>query len=120
VPAQLPKCFVQMTQQIVGGLRRATLNDHALQARPLIIDAVSSFANLSLPRVRGVGLKHAVLARRNADRGLVVGGVFWHRSSPGGQEHQASLKRPRPKSQRTTCQPTPLVLNVLADSRSMA
>ena len=51
MPAQLPKCFVQLTQQIVGGLRGATLNDHALQARPLIIDAVLSFAKLSLPSI---------------------------------------------------------------------
>ena len=51
MPAQLPKCFVQITQQIVGGLRGATLNDHALQARLLIIDAVLSFAKLSVPSI---------------------------------------------------------------------
>jgi hypothetical protein len=97
VPTQLPKCFVQMTQQIVGGLRGATSSDHALQVPPLIIDAVLSLANLSIPRSRGVGLKHAVLARQSADRGLVVGGVFRHRLFPGRARAPAVSQASAPK-----------------------
>jgi hypothetical protein len=58
----VPKGFAQLTQQIVGGLRGEASNDHALYARPLIIDAALSVANLSIPRGSVVGLKYVILA----------------------------------------------------------
>ena len=97
MPTQSPKCFVQITQLIVGGLRGAPLNDHALRARPLIIDAVLSFANLSIPRIGGVRLEHAILAPQNADRGLVVGGVFRHRLFPWRARAPAVSQASAPK-----------------------
>src|SRR3954452_15231731 len=86
----------------------ASFRDHGGKAGLDEIDVVdSSFARLEhllhwkvegfqvwLQQVEVLARK----ARKDAICGPICGGISRHRSSPEGQEHQPSLKRPRPKT----------------------
>ena len=90
---QLPKCIVQITQQIVGGLRGGNLERSCAATTPADHRCGVELREFVGPAHRG---RESTRTRIEV---LLSEGYFGIGSPLGGQEHQRSLKRPRPKRQ---------------------